>query len=188
MGSIGVIIIIVILCLITGVYDVYRNSIDRKVEERFLQLREKQQRPLNTRVLVFESLWNLKCNPKGGEDERITCEYQENQFWIFATEKCKYIKVCFPFWYRIPLSDIEALAIMQKAVNQANHLSDCKVLYSIYQEEGFAALHAQKHLLFISEYLERDEFLKYVFDEFFEVARFVVGEIEKTKISTGIGL
>ena len=177
--------VIILMCLCVAAYDYFDNYRENVKEEIIAEyVRNKQQKPMNTRRLLFETLWNLRANPKADENGWIEFEYQECRFMADARENTKCITVYLTGFYEIPLEDIDMLATMQRVVNARNHdmHGTCTMLYSIYRENGYALVHGCHHFLFINDDPDREGYLTFVLGNMLNTARSVCNEIEKNTV------
>ena len=178
-GYVISIMIIVVVCGAVALYDNMKVTTEDRIRTEY-EKRYGINMPVNTRLLVFDALYELKCNPKSTEDGRILCKYQDWYFIIDASETCKYIDIFFYSWYQVPLDDLLSLSALQRAINLANkQASDCNFLYVVNTEHQVAIAHAHARLIFIREHQERVSYLRFVFEDILSGASAVVSEVEK---------
>lgn len=136
-----------------------------------------------TRALLIETL-----NKMGGkicdndEDEGwIAYDYQGHRFLFYSADDSLFITVCYPWWYEIPLDNIDQLVIMRKVINEVNHFEHCSVFYTIDEEDGVAGLHSKKSLVFVSKLAALDHYLQSIFLDCLNGERRFFAAMEKEK-------
>ena len=140
-----------------------------------------------TRDLVLETLREMGCEyEEGTEDEndiRIFFTYQGERFMIEADNECYFINIYDLWWHHMSTyCDVEEFSAMQKTINQINAKASCTVLYTINQEAEEIGVHSKKNMLFVRQIPGLKDYLVSVLNDFYNIRRDVLIEIEKCKV------
>ena len=138
---------------------------------------------IGTRELVFETLRRIGCEYREDEDNRILINYQGESFIIIASNDSLFINVYDNWWYSLSTyCEVEEFARLQKVINHANAFVNSTLLYTIHKESEQIGVHTKKSILFIPQIPEIDSYLISVLNEFFNIQRLVMTELEKHKV------
>ena len=129
-----------------------------------------------TRDLVLETLREMGCEyeegTEGENDIRIFFTYQGERFMYDL------------WWHHMSTyCDVEEFSAMQKTINQINAKSSCTVLYTINQEAEEIGVHSKKNMLFVRQIPGLKDYLVSVLNDFYNIRRDVLIEIEKCKVT-----
>ena len=178
---------LVIAAIIIGLANLYRYYKQDQVEEdadEVKNVKSESSVPTQstTRNLVLATLRKMGCEYHEEEGLRIRLTYQGETFMIDADNECSYIDVYDPWWFDLTIDgDIEVFARMQKAINSANCVGTCTVLYTTNEDEGLIVVHSKKNVIFVPEIMEIDKYLAHIFEDFFKIQRYVFAEMDKLK-------
>ena len=136
---------------------------------------------ITTRNLLIKTLNQLGGTILGisEKDGRINYEYQGHQFYFDSTDECLYINIWDPYWYDIPLDDIDKLALMRKVLNLANINEICQLCYTIEKDDNHAYVHSKRNILLVPQILDIDKYLHSELTMMFNVERHFVTELER---------
>ena len=88
------------------------------------------------------------------------------------------------WWYHISTyCDLDEFAAMQKTINRINAHVNCTVLYTINQEAEEIGVHSKKNMLFVRQIPGLKDYLVSVLNDFYNIRRDVLIEIEKCKVT-----
>ncbi len=137
-----------------------------------------------TRDLFLNVLTNIGCQyeVEEGEDNRIHFVYQGEHFLVGAENDRPYIHVYDYAWKSINLSDIDELARLRKAINEANWEGSVVTVFTIDNETQTMDVHCKTVLLFIPEIPNIEEYLKLELHEFFRAHQLVGAQMEKLRL------
>ena len=141
-----------------------------------------------TRDLVLETLREMGCEyeegTEGENDIRIFFTYQGERFMIEADNECYFINIYDLWWHHMSTyCDVDEFATMQKTINQINAKASCTVLYTINQEAEEIGVHSKKNMLFVRQIPGLKDYLVSVLNDFYNIRRDVLIEIEKCKVT-----
>ena len=141
-----------------------------------------------TRDLVLETLREMGCEyeegTEGENDIRIFFTYQGERFMIEADNECYFINIYDLWWHHMSTyCDVEEFSAMQKTINQINAKASCTVLYTINQEAEEIGVHSKKNMLFVRQIPGLKDYLVSVLNDFYNIRRDVLIEIEKCKVT-----
>lgn len=141
-----------------------------------------------TRDLVLETLREMGCEYEEGTEEendiRIFFTYQGERFMIEADNECYFINIYDLWWHHMSTyCDVDEFATIQKTINQINAKASCTVLYTINQEAEEIGVHSKKNMLFVRQIPGLKDYLISVLNDFYNIRRDVLIEIEKCKVT-----
>ncbi len=114
----------------------------------------------------------------------ISYTYQGEHFTIECSNDCYFITIYDTWWYQISVfSDVEEIAYLHKTINMANQYANCTLIYTTNQEIEQIGVHSKKNILFMKEIPNLDKYLISTLVDFFKVQRFVMTELEKSKVT-----
>lgn len=137
----------------------------------------------HTRRLVTETLKKIGCQYEidDGEDEAIHFAYQGEDFIILADDDSYFISILDPWWYRCEMTKGNLFNVME-AINAANRKENhTRACYGIDEEDNEIGVHTISRVLFTSDISDIDLYLRALLDEFFDMHRYVLNEIDKTE-------
>ena len=135
-----------------------------------------------TRELFLETLLKIGCQYLiDEEDKRILFSYQGENFVVDAADENSYICIWDMFWGSIELYDIEEFSRLKKAINRSNLNFSPNTVYTINKERSTIDVHCKSIILFISSIPEIDNYLRMELNDFFQVHRYVEGELAKLR-------
>ena len=136
-----------------------------------------------TRALLVKTLRKMGCEPVTEEgSEKIWFDYQGEHFYVNASNDSLFITVYDAWWYQVEMDNIEEFARMQKTVNWMNGWASSTVLYTIGHEKALGGVHLKRHMLFVDSIPELEQYLLGTLDDFFQLQRVFVTEMEKQKV------
>lgn len=140
-----------------------------------------------TRDLVLETLREMECEYGEGTEEndiRIFFTYQGERFMIEADNECYFINIYDLWWHHMSTyCDVDEFAAMQKTINRINAHVNCTVLYTINKEAEEIGVHSKKNMLFVRQIPGLKDYLVSVLNDFYNIRRDVLIEIEKCKVT-----
>ena len=104
-----------------------------------------------TRELLFSILRNLNLEYTVDSDGDIFFRYQGEQFIVTAQDDIKYLRIQDLYWYDAPLSDIDNLSIVQKAINECNTYRSNVMVYNYRTDNNTINVHTLQTILWIPE-------------------------------------
>ena len=138
--------------------------------------------------LVLSTLRKIGCEPKTESQYKtiwVYFTYQGENFTINCHDGNHYITIFDTWWYQISLySDVDEIADLYKTINHANQYVGCTLLYTVNKEIEQIGVHSKSTILFVPQIPEIDHYLVETLNDFFRAQRFVLSEIEKSKVST----
>lgn len=195
------IIIWVILLGIYYFYHVYKASVKEKEAEEDRFFEELKNGDSHNEVvadgpayldersitgLVLCTLRKIGCEPETEERGELTWvyfTYQGEKFTIECNDSCRFIVIYDTWWYQISVySDVEEIADLHKVINLVNQCTNVTVIYTVNQEIEEIGVHSRRNILFIPQIPEIGQYLVNVLNDFFNVQRFVLTELEKCKV------
>lgn len=138
------------------------------------------QNELRTRELVLRTLRSIGCNPLIDEEYegKIKFQYQGGSFILFTYNNGVLVELLFPYLYRSSLVDLDAVSVIQKAVNKVNGFdSGGTLFYYIDSEQNIIDVHARYEMCFSPEISTLDDYLRAVLRGMFETRDRVILEI-----------
>lgn len=137
--------------------------------------------------LVTDTLSIIGCVYEIEEEDLrnyISFTYQGEHFTIECRNDYYYITIYDTWWYQISVySDVEEIADLHKTINLANQYANCTLIYTTNQEIEQIGVHSKKNMLFMKEIPDLDKYLISTLDDLFKVQRFVMTELEKSKVT-----
>ncbi len=136
-----------------------------------------------TRKLVTETLEKIGCQYEidDDEDKAIRFAYQGEDFIILADDDSYFIGILDPWWYRCEMTKGNLFNVME-VINAANIKENhARACYGIDEEDNEIGVHTISRVLFTSDISDIDLYLRALLDEFFDMHRYVLNEIDKTE-------
>lgn len=140
---------------------------------------------ISTRQLALKIIENIGCEPQYDEMNRILFDYQGVTFLMYADDDCKYVNLFWPWCYSFSKFDIDEFARIRQVVNDINLHKSTTVVYSITDSDE-VALHIKKNFLLVPQIPEMEEYLIMILNSFFQTARTLELEIEKSRMYEGM--
>ena len=144
-----------------------------------IQQEEKQEEPPHTRDLCIELLKQLNCEVFVSEENenRLDFKYQGEHFVIDANNDNYFIDIWDPWWYIVPLDNLEQMSNVRKVINTINSWCGTTIFYTIEEEEQKFVLHSKCHCIMPKELPCVKEYLRALLDDFFAVQKWLSKEI-----------
>ena len=177
------VIVILVIIVVSSVWK-YNHDKEEEVEEMTGSVPTDSVIKHETRDLVLETLAKMGGNYIEDENQGIIFSYQGHQFKIIAENDCPFIEVYDLWWHHLSAyCEVEEFAYLQKAINKVNQSATCTVLYTINKEADEIGVHSKVCILFIRQIPNIEGYLIHVLDDFFQVERTVLTEIERVKVA-----
>lgn len=116
----------------------------------------------STHELMIQVLGSLNCVMHPDEDNEgwFNLEFQRGHFSIAFDGP--WVRLIYPFWYTIELSDIDKLSSVRRLINEMNQLSRGHLLtYVINEERHEVYVHTMSHFIFTGELTNLADYLSY---------------------------
>ena len=134
---------------------------------------------LGARDLLIWTLKNIGCPYAIGEDDNIYFNYLGEIFYSDASNECPCINIWYSYWLKCEMHDVERVSRIKQAVNEANYRTSIITFYTIDESGSRLNVHCRKDILFIPQIPDIEDYLRAMMNEFFDVHRFVMLEIER---------
>lgn len=133
-----------------------------------IQQEEKQEEPPHTKDLCIELLKQLNCEVFVSEENenRLDFKYQGEHFVIDANNENYFIDIWDPWWYIVPLDDLEQMSNVRKVINTINSWCGITIFYTMEEEQKFV-LHSKCYCILPKELPCVKEYLRVLLDDFF---------------------
>ena len=131
--------------------------------------------------LAYKLLKEIGCTPQETEEGRIKFEYQGIFFLMEAINECKFVNLIWPWFHSFSKFDIDEFARVRQVVNDINVRGTVSVVYG-FTDSDDVVVHIKKHLLFVPQIPDLEDYLKLTLDSFFRTARTMEIEIEKCRL------
>ena len=118
------------------------------------------------RSLMINALDALNLSFDQGEDnDEIFVQYQGEWFRIlFLPEESHCVEIQDNYWYSAPLSDIDNLSMIHKAINLYNHRGSFRMCYSYRKDTNEVAVHTLHEALWLPQIPELGMYLRALFN------------------------
>lgn len=120
--------------------------------------------PQPTQELMTQVLITMNCEMHLDEDNEgwYNLEYQGGHFAISFDDP--WVRMIYPFWYTVELSDIDKLSSVRRLINEMNQLTRGHLLtYVVNEERNEMYVHTMSHFIFTGELTNLADYLKYYF-------------------------
>ena len=151
------------------------------MEERKGQLTESVSVEIGTRDLLVRTLQEMGCPMTFDKDKGIYFTFQGQHFVAVAEDNLLCIDVYYPWWEDCSLYDVEQLAQLKRAINEANKVTRVITYFSVREEDDVVGVHSKKNLLFIPQIPNLTDYLQAMLENFFQTRHFMEGELERLK-------
>ena len=136
---------------------------------------------IGTRDLLIRVLQELGCPVHENEQEDLIFQFQGQHFVAVASNDRLCIIVHYPWWLQCSLFDVERLAKIKKAINEANFCTRVASCYTVADEGDVVGVHSQKNFLFIPQIPDIAGYLKAMLEDFFQAHHFVLQELDRVQ-------
>ena len=121
--------------------------------------------PLEKRFV--DTLHQMGCKIENQKDGNIFFQYQGEWFIVYTMADSFWAAIKDPSWYRVPLDDIDEMALVRKTINEQNWNDTIKYVYWMDEEKKEMYVETLFQFLAMPEIKQFDEYLKLVFRMFF---------------------
>ncbi len=180
---------VTLVVIAANLYRNYRESKDDEYHSLEVDTQENNQitnmimePTISTRQLALNVIENIGCKPEYNEEGRIQFEYQGVTFLMEAVNDCMFVNLIWPWCHSFSKFDVEEFSRVRKVVNGINSYGLLSVFYADTDSDEIA-IHIIKHLLFIPQIPNLENYLRLTLDNFFRTVRTMEIEIEKCKIA-----
>lgn len=138
------------------------------------------EQPLS-RNLLKQTLSNIGCQYEEDPErpDWLHFAYQGEHFIAYASNTCPFVDLGDFTWASANMEDIDKIARVRKAINNANWQSDVPILYSINKTENTMDVHCKKRILFISQIPDIEDYLRSELDRFFKAHNLFLTEMDQ---------
>lgn len=136
---------------------------------------------IGTRDLLVRALQELGCPVRENEQGDLNFQFQGQHFLAVASNDRLCITVHYPWWLQCSLFDVERLARIKKAINEANLRTRVASFYTVAEEGDMVGVHSQKNFLLIPQIPDITGYLKAMLEDFFQTHHFTLQELERTE-------
>ena len=181
--------VIIFLALVVGnsIYRYFReknenDSIEEETDSVDNSNSETEmEKEIKTRELAISVLKDIGAELTDAGEERIQFEYQGISFLMDANDDCYFINIIWPWCHTFNKFDIDEFSRVQRVVNEINSYDSITVFYGISDSDD-VLLHMRKNLIFVPQIPQRNEYLRSILRSFFQTARTLDFEIEKSRL------
>ena len=181
--------VIIFLVLVVGnsIYHYFRNknendSIEEETDSTDNSNSEtNMEKEIKTRELAISVLKDIGADLTDIGKERIQFEYQGITFLMDANDDCYFINIIWPWCHTFNKFDIDEFSRVQRVVNEINSYDSITVFYGISDSDD-VLLHMRKNLIFVPQIPQINEYLRSILRSFFQTARTLDFEIEKSRL------
>lgn len=180
---------IAFLVLVVG-YKVYRYFYNKKEDDSIEEDADsvdnsnsetEMEKEIKTRELAISVLKDIGAELTDAGEERIQFEYQGITFLMDANDDCYFINIIWPWCHTFNKFDIDEFSRVQRVVNEINSYDSITVFYGISDSDD-VLLHMRKNLIFVPQIPQINEYLRSILRSFFQTARTLDFEIEKSRL------
>ena len=138
---------------------------------------------MDTPTLVKAILKDLNCKYEESDDHSdYMFSYQGENFVARAPDKHNpRIRIFDLDWYHCPLSNLEEMSCMQKAINAANTRQMCTAVYYIDNDRKEMSVYSKADFLIWSDMSHPDNYMRMWLGNLFYLKQNVVVDVEKEK-------
>lgn len=154
--------------------NLYDNTVEGMSEEK----------KIGTRELFMETLTKIGCQYELADEEddnRIFFAYQGEHFFADTTDEGWYVHLWDTHWGQIELYDVEELARLKKAVNEANLNCATITVYTIDDVAKTVNVHCKSTFPFIAQIPNLENYLRSELNDFFRAHQYVGNEMSKLR-------
>lgn len=181
--------VIIFLVLVVGnsIYHYFRNknendSIEEETDSTDNSNSEtNMEKEIKTRELAISVLKDIGADLTDIGKERIQFEYQGITFLMDANDDCYFVNIIWPWCHTFNKFDIDEFSRVQRVVNEINSYDSITVFYGISDSDD-VLLHMRKNLIFVPQIPQINEYLRSILRSFFQTARTLEFEIEKSRL------
>ena len=181
--------VIIFLALVVGnsIYRYFReknenDSIEEETDSVDNSNSETEmEKEIKTRELAISVLKDIGAELTDAGEDRIQFEYQGISFLMDANDDCYFINIIWPWCHTFNKFDIDEFSRVQRVVNEINSYDSITVFYGISDSDD-VLLHMRKNLIFVPQIPQRNEYLRSILRSFFQTARTLDFEIEKSRL------
>lgn len=155
--------------------EVETDSVDNSNSETEME------KEIKTRELAISVLKDIGAELTDAGEERIQFEYQGISFLMDANDDCYFINIIWPWCHTFNKFDIDEFSRVQRVVNEINSYDSITVFYGISDSDD-VLLHMRKNLIFVPQIPQINEYLRSILRSFFQTARTLDFEIEKSRL------
>lgn len=155
--------------------EVEADSVDNSNSETEME------KEIKTRELAISVLKDIGAELTDAGEERIQFEYQGITFLMDANDDCYFINIIWPWCHTFNKFDIDEFSRVQRVVNEINSYDSITVFYGISDSDD-VLLHMRKNLIFVPQIPQINEYLRSILRSFFQTARTLDFEIEKSRL------
>lgn len=143
---------------------------------------------MDTSTLVKAILKDLNCKYEESDDHSdYVFSYQGENFVARAPDKHNpRIRIFDLDWYHCPLSNLEEMSCMQKAINAANTRQMCTAVYYIDNDRKEMSVYSKADFLIWSDMSHPDNYMRMWLGNLFYLKQNVVVDFEKEKQRIGL--
>lgn len=143
---------------------------------------------MDTPTLVKAILNDLNCKYEESDDHSdYVFSYQGENFVARAPDKYNpRIRIFDLDWYHCPLSNLEEISCMQKAINAANTRQMCTAVYYIDNDRKEMSVYSKADFLIWSDMSHPDNYMRMWLGNLFYLKQNVVVDFEKEKQRIGL--
>lgn len=137
-----------------------------------------------TRDLFMETLTKIGCQYELSDEEddnRIFFAYQGEHFFADTTDEGWYVHLWDTHWGQIELYNVEELARLKKAVNEANLNCATITVYTIDDVAKTVDVHCKSTFPFIAQIPNLENYLRGELNDFFRAHQYVGNEMTKLR-------
>lgn len=159
-----------------------RPSPEKEEEERsasgFGGEDSKENREMQNRKSILQSLRNIGCNPRENEDENISVAYQGENF-LFQLNGA-FIRIWDLSWFATKITD-DNYTLLKDAVNYANFSFGPTILMHSPDEDGKIILSSRLDVLYSPFEYDNDGYIAAILDTFFQIKTTLRNEVARLK-------
>ena len=142
---------------------------------------EKAPRQLHTRELFLQTLTAIGCQYEVDEHDRVCFAYQGEHFVVDADNDTPYITIYDFAWHIVPMSDIDEISRLRRAVNEVNWQNSVTTLFTIDNEDNSMVVHCKVTIVFVRQLHDLQGYLRIELAEFFRAHRLLADEMAKLR-------
>ena len=136
---------------------------------------------ITTRELLLRLLDVIGCQCVIESNMNIRFDYKGETFYAIAYNNSTTITIVAPWWEQCSLYDIDAVAMIKKAINEVNCTTYVTTYYEVDEEEDLLGISSDKAILLISRIPDLEQYLRSALDEFFVAHHRLTLDVERMK-------
>ncbi|MDE7412999.1 MAG: hypothetical protein K2N05_04295 [Muribaculaceae bacterium] len=170
------------------------STTDHKETSRSSERTErlKENREVQNRESILQSLRNIGCNPRENEDENISVAYQGENFLIQLNGA--FIRIWDLSWFATKNTD-DNFPLLKDAVNYTNFSFGPTIIMHSPDEDGKIIISSRMDVLYSPYEFDNDGYISAILDSFFaikttlrsEVTRLINDPSDRTLMNNSIG-